>query len=296
MRKSYIYITLLLAILFVGCSSSKDAAKQSKQTSNVEFKAASYNVRYAAKADEESGNGWDIRKGPVADLIKKYDFDIVGTQEANAKQWDDMKVLLPDYGSEGHPYGGSSGTNHNSIIFYKKQMFDVLDKGVFWLSQTPDEPSLGWDATDRRICYWIKFKEKKSGKEFFFFNAHFYWKFKIAKEQSGPLMVRKIKEIAGDSPVICTGDLNSGATSPQMKAMREFFSDAYDVTQTAKKGPLETNLGGGNFIGPPSGRIDYIYVSNHFKVLDYVTMDDTYNSGHYPSDHLPIASVVSLEK
>lgn len=262
----------------------------------LEFRVASYNVRYAAKEDETQGDGWNVRKGALTNIIKDYKFDIVGTQEANQSQWDDMKLLLPDYGSVGHPYGGSSGTGHNCITFYKKGLFEPLDKGVFWFSETPDEPSIGWDATDRRICYWTKFRDLTTRKEFYFFNAHFYWQFTTAKENSGPLMYEKVKQIAGDNVVIATGDYNSQSTSSQIIKIKSLLSDAYDMSETAREGPVGTSLSGGVFQGTPGSRIDYIFLSKGVRVLDYKVINDTYGSlGHYPSDHLPVTSKISIK-
>lgn len=290
MNKLYIPVFLFFILSFLGCASKYKTNKVKNQ-----FRVASYNIRYDAEADVKSGNGWELRKEPLAKLIQTYKFDIVGTQEGDAKQLAALGKLLPEFEYIGYPYGGKSGEIHNCATYYKKDLFVVLDSGVFWLSETPDEPSIGWDATDRRICHWTKFKERKSGKEFYFFNAHFYWQFKIAKEKSGPLMVQMIQKIAGDSPVICVGDFNSRAETPQLQSMKKVFSDAYEVTQTPVEGPEGTAFPGGVFEGKPGARIDYILVSNHFTVSDYMTLDDTYNNGHYPSDHLPITSLITLK-
>lgn len=259
------------------------------------FKVSSYNIRYASAADVETGNGWDVRKPYVANIIKNHDFDIVGTQEGNVAQLTDLKGLLPGYDYVGHPYGGSNHNLHNCAIFYKTGKYDVLETGVFWFSETPDIPSIGWDATDRRICFWAKFKDKGTDLEFYFFTAHFYYQFQTAKQNSGPLMAAKVKEIAGDAPAIATGDYNSRPNTSQVYAILTQLKDAYDITETPPAGPADTNLGGGNFFGEPNGRIDYIFVSNHFKVLNFSTLIDSYGSeGRYPSDHLPITAKLSI--
>src|SRR5690606_7802490 len=98
-----------------------------------------------------------------------------------------------------HPYGGT-GDLHNVAILYNPDKFVLLESDVFWLSETPNVPSTGWDASDRRVCQWAKFKEKNTGKVFYYFNAHFYWRKHTAKQESGPLVVSKIKEIAGELP------------------------------------------------------------------------------------------------
>lgn len=266
---------------------------QSARPIPASFRVAAYNIRYNAQMDVESGNAWDLRKEPLARLIRRQGFDIVGTQEGDAGQIKDLKVLLPAFEVVLHPYGGK-GDLHNAAILYKRDLFELIDSGVFWLSETPQVPSIGWDASDRRICNWAKFKEKFSGKEFFFFNTHFYWRKEVAKKESGPLLAKKIKEIAGNAPVIVTGDFNSRPETSQIAALKEIVKDAYDATETARQGVEGTGFQGGVFQGEPGGRIDYVFVSSQIRVLDYKVLSDTYNHDRYPSDHLPVTSFIEF--
>ena len=289
-RHSELIVVSLLLLIFQSCGLNK--TKHNKLT--LSFKVSSYNIRYNAAADIASGNGWEIRKGEVAKLIKKYNFDIVGTQEGDSTQMEELSLLLPGYYKVSHPYGGATGNIHTNSILYKKGLFEVLDCGVFWLSQTPDIASIGWDATDRRICQWTKFKDKKSGKEFVFFNAHFYWRKEEAKKQSGPLIIEKVKLIAGELPVILTGDFNSNVETSQIKAIKTLLKDSYDISSNGRKGVEGTNIAGGVFKGPSKGRIDFIFISEGIGVNDYEVYSDVYNTDHYPSDHLPVSVNVSF--
>ncbi|MDR1335888.1 MAG: endonuclease/exonuclease/phosphatase family protein [Tannerella sp.] len=295
MKKKLITLCFCAGILWAS-SPDKLTAGDGDRSGQLRFRIAQYNIRYAAKADETTGNGWDIRKIPLAQLITGHDFDIAGTQEGNARQLADLETLLPEYAFTAAPYGGDSGTTHNCATFYRKDRFDVLASGTFWFSETPDVPSIGWDATDRRICHWTKFREKTFGTEFYFFNAHFYWRDTTARQNSGPLMVQKVREIAGDAPAISMGDFNSLPSASQILAIRTLMSDAYDITQTPRTGPEGTGFPGGVFQGTPGGRIDYIFVSRHFSVSDYAVLTDTYADGRYPSDHLPVACTVSVKR
>ncbi|MCT1525619.1 endonuclease/exonuclease/phosphatase family protein [Sphingobacterium hotanense] len=292
-KKRNILFSFSFLLVLVFSSFSVSSVSRESKAKKTRIKVSAYNIRYNANADVKGGNGWDIRKKPLAELIEKHGFEIVGTQEGDKQQMSDLRTLLPAFEQVSYPYGGK-GDLHTAAILYKKDRFEVLDQGVFWLSETPDEPSMGWDATDRRICSWAKFKEKKSGKTFYFFNVHFYWRLEVAKRESGPLMVRKIKEIAGDAPAVCVGDFNSTSETSQILAMKASMQDAYDATETTRKGIEDTNLGGGNFLGPAKGRIDYIFVSKNIRVKDYEVYSDRYNGDRYPSDHLPLASTIEF--
>ena len=283
-----IFVSFLLAL--VSCTSSNILLSQQNNLV-AEFKIASYNIRNANKSDPEKGNGWEVRKQPVADLIKRHELDIVGIQEPYGNQIDDLDKLLGDYDNVTAPYA----TKSFLAIYYKKDLFDVLDTGMFWLSETPDEKSIGWDADEYRIVHWAKFKHKESEKEFYCFNSHFYWRLVTARKNSGPLTAKKIKEIAGDSPVVFVGDLNSQPETSQIEILKTLLNDAFEVTQTPRKGPENTNLGGGVFDGKPYSRIDYIFVSKDIKVLDYTAYEDKYGDDRYPSDHLPISSNIVIE-
>src|SRR5690606_3089360 len=246
---------------------------------------------------ETTGNGWNVRKTPLANLIRNHDFDIVGTQEGNFSQMGDLMTLLPGYDYIGYPYGGSTSKNHTASIVYKKAEYEVVDQGVFWYSETPDVESIGWDATDTRICTWARMKHKATGQEFYFFTSHFYYRYRTAKQNSGKVMVRKIKEIAGNNlPVISTGDLNSSPRTSQITDVLTYLGDSYVLSESPRSGPKGTGFPGGVFEGTPGSRIDYVLVNDRIRVLSYAVLADSYNNGHYPSDHLPVVCDLLLKK
>lgn len=264
-------------------------------SSETEFRLASYNIRYDAHADAQGGDAWDDRKGSVAELMLSHEVDIAGTQEGNRQQLDDLLALMPDYDCICHPYGGKDGNLHNCATFYRRDRFEVLDEGTFWYSETPDEKSLGWDATDLRICNWGRFRDKRSGREFYLFNSHFYWRLKEAKRNSGKVLRDKVRQIAGDAAVICTGDFNSTDDSPQIKDIKELLRDARRISESDPAGPEKTDLGGGNFQGEPKARIDYVFVNGRVKVRSYEVPEDVRPNGHYPSDHLPVVCRLAID-
>ena len=279
-----LYILLLLAFLcsMVGC-----------QTAHLTV--ASYNVRYDAGADATQGDSWAERKEAVAEVILSHDFDIVGTQEANARQLPELQALLADYDCIAHPYGGNDGTGHNCATFYKRDKFDLLDQGTFWYSPTPEVKSIGWDATDYRLCHWGKLREKQSGKEFYFFNSHLYWRLHEARSKSGGVHTQMVKQIAGEVPVISVGDFNSTENTPQVQDILTLLKDARRECGEMAEGCENTNLGGGNFQGDAYDRIDFIFVSRDVEVESFRTIEDKRENGHYPSDHLPIVSRIKLK-
>jgi endonuclease/exonuclease/phosphatase family metal-dependent hydrolase len=250
----------------------------------TQMKIATYNLRMDTPQD--SINAWSYRKDKVEALIRYHDFDIIGVQEGYLHQLTDI-CEIPDYAYFGAGRDDGMSAGEHSAIIYKKDKFDVLDSGNYWLSETPGKPSLGWDATCcNRICSWMKFKHRDTGAEFYFFNVHFDHQGVVARKESGKLMVQKIQEIAGDAPVICTGDFNSSPETEQIQTLSALLHDSRNVTIAPPYGPEGTfNKRFANPITKP--RIDYIFVSDQFQVNSYAVLTD--NDGqYYPSDHQPV--------
>lgn len=283
--KKYLFILLSSALL-----GSAVAQTQPTEAQPTDIRVASYNLRMDTPSD--SLNAWPHRKENVKALIQYHDFDIVGTQEGFLHQLQDL-MEMPGYAYFGAGRDDGREAGEHSAIIYKKDRFAVIDSGNFWLSETPDKPGLGWDATCcNRIASWVKFNDRKTGKAFYFFNVHFDHQGVIARRESGKLMVAKITEITGGEPVICTGDFNSTPETEQIKGMSALLHDAYTATQLPPYGPVGTS-NGFRFTAALKNRIDYVFVSNHFTVLTYAALTDAKDQ-RYPSDHLPVVARVRL--
>lgn len=267
-------------VLFLLCSSLYVYSQE--QTLYMEI--ASYNLRM--ETEDDGLNAWQYRKDKINALIRFHDFDIIGTQEGFQSQLQDI-CRLSNYGYVGVGRDDGKNAGEHSAIIYKKDRFEVLEKGNFWLSETPNIPGKGWDAICcNRICSWAKFKEKTTNLIFYFFNVHFDHQGVIARQESGKLMIKKIKEIAGNFPVISTGDYNSTPDTEQVKLLSEFLNDSFTITLMPPYGPKGTF--NSRFKNPISDkRIDYIFLSDQFEVLKYAHLTD--NDGeYYPSDHIPV--------
>ena len=282
-----------------------------------QLRVASYNVRYDNPGD--SLNNWKYRKDVMGKQILFHDFDIFGTQEGLQHQLEDLLERLPhyDYIGVGRDDGKSDG--EHSAIFYKTDMFQLLDNGDFWLSEDTTQPNKGWDAVLPRICSWGKFREKSTGFVFFFFNVHFDHVGILARKESAKLILDKIKTLAGDSPTVLTGDFNVDQKSESYLVLNNsnILTDAYDIAQLkyGSKGTFNSF----NINVNSESRIDHIFVTNDFNVLKHGVLTDTYrtsqtdleeliNSGAYPqeiilfqnearlpSDHYPVICVIEYK-
>lgn len=230
----------------------------------------------------------------VKDLLRFVDYDLLGTQEGFSHQLNDILQLgIYKYIGAGRDDGKDAG--EHSAIFYRADRFNVLEQGNFWLSETPDKPGLGWDATCcNRICSWGKFEDVKSGRQFYFFNVHFDHEGVVARRESSHLMMKRIKSIAGDMPVFLTGDFNAFPTDEPIQILDKsgFLKDAYKITKELPFGPVCTYHGYDSTVKTDE-RIDYVWVTGNIAIDKYGVLTNTLY-GRTPSDHFPVLVVAEF--
>ena len=256
---------------------------------------ATYNLRNDNNStDSLRGNGWKQRYPVIASMVRFYDFDIMGTQECLYHQIRNLMGLLPGYSYEGIGRDDGKLAGEFSAVFYKKDRLVPLKKGDFWLSETPGKPSKGWDAVCcNRICSWVYFRDKKTNDAFYVFNVHYDHQKDLARNESSKLMIKKIKEIAGNDPVIFMGDLNGGNDSEWYKTV--IASGSLKDTYAEAKDPYANNGSFNGFGTTVTGDdiIDHVFISGNFHVEKWGLLTDTYR-GKYPSDHFPVMTVLSM--
>lgn len=235
-----------------------------------------YNIRNNGNDDDKKGNGWQNRVGVICGQVNFEDPDIFGTQEVLHNQVLDLKAQLNGYDYIGVGRDDGKEAGEYECIWYKTDRIELLDKGNFWLSETPDKPGIGWDAACVRICSWGKFRQKDTGFEFYYFNLHMDHVGVTARREAAKLTVRKIPIIAGTAPVILTGDFNVD----QNNEIYRIFTDSGILKDsfTAAKQRFAEN-GTFNSFNPnlkTDSRIDHIFVSPIFSVDNYAVMTNGY--------------------
>lgn len=256
-----------------------------------EFTAMTYNIKYANENDGE--NSWSKRKYFFANQLKFYHPQIFGVQEAVKSQINFIEENLSDYQ---HVGVGREGKDKGefSAIFYDKTKFKVLESNTFWLSETPNEISKGWDANYHRICTYALMEEKESGKKFYFFNTHFDHRGDEARTNSARLIIQKIKDINAEHyPVLLTGDFNLEPETKPIQFIKSYLNDAKDASAEIKLGPSGT-FNDYDFSTPVTSRIDYVFHSEEVKVETYAVLSDN-EEGRYASDHLPVFVKVEIK-
>lgn len=244
----------------------------------AQFNVATYNLRQLNGGDDNAGNGWERRYPVIAKLVQFHDFDIFGTQEGYKSQLEQLRAAMPQYDYIGIGRDDGKNEGEHSAIFYRTDLFEVIDHGDFWLSENPDRPGLGWDAVCNRICTWGHFRHIPSGQEFLFFNLHADHIGKRARVESATLVKEKMKEFGNELPVFLTGDFNVDQTHSSYHA----FNDGVKLVDSYTVGELIYALNGTynayNTDDFTESRIDHIFVSPSVKVKKYGVLTDTYRT------------------
>ncbi|MDO6604776.1 endonuclease/exonuclease/phosphatase family protein [Arenibacter palladensis] len=251
------------------------------QTTNL----ISFNIRYDNTSD--TINNWNKRKAFLAKLIQHYDADIVGIQEGLHHQVDYLNNALIGYSYVGVGRDDGQQKGEYSAIFYNTDSFKVLKTNTFWLSETPEKVSVGWDASMERICTYALFENVRTKRQFYVFNTHFDHRGMQARINSAELIYKKIKEInTSDLPVFLMGDLNLTPDTQPIQFLKKHLTDAMEISKKPFYGPIGT-FNGFDQDRVMENRIDYIFVNN-IEVLSYTHIDDRMPNNMHISDHLPV--------
>lgn len=260
----------------------------SAQAEEFTITAMSFNIRTGTADD--GPDAWDLRKEMVADVIRDYAPDVVGTQETVDFQADYLGEALPDYARFGMGRD-SRNQGERMEVFYRKDTLHPVETGHFWLSETPDVPATrSWRTSLNRMVTWAKFYHHESKALLYVFNTHFDHRSPEAREESAKLLRERVEAVDKDFPVIVLGDFNAIAetSEPYERLVGGRIKDAR-LEAREKVGPEGT---GSSF--RPEGRsliprIDWILYAGPLQPVRFETIDRNVD-GRYPSDHYPIVA------
>lgn len=287
---------LLAFSLFVvlGVASRPAAAQPAAAPGAEPLRVMTFNVRLNTPAD--SLDAWPHRKEAVAGVIRFHGADFVGLQEPQHNQLVDLDSLLPGFAWFGLPRGDGGERDEYSAVLYRTDRLVLLDHDTFWLSESPDVPGLrGWDAAYPRIVTWGRFRDRATGDTLYHFYTHFDHVGEEARAESAHLLRRQIATIAGDAPVVVTGDFNATPDAEPYAIMTEgdVLVDARTVTEEPPHGPVSTWNGFTALV--PDRRIDYVFVGRGVRVRKYGALAETIDGVRFPSDHLPVLAEIVVE-
>lgn len=251
----------------------------------AQTKVMSYNIRYDNKNDGD--NWWGHRKGEVVDMLQYYHPEIFGLQEVLPAQLAFIADHMDDYSYIGHGRDGVGTNSESTPIFYNKDKYELLHQETFWLSDTPQEISRGWDAALPRIALYGRFKNKSTGQTIHVINTHFDHRGELARHNSAQLLVDYIREESlSDESLIVMGDLNCLPSESPIGVLKEEVDDAHDLKDKPVYGPTGT-FNGFDISMIADRRIDYMFTKN-VVVESYRCIDDRRSNNLHVSDHFAV--------
>ena len=276
-------IVLLALALMVALPQVSTAGKKKDEG----LKVMSYNIRLGVGKD--GTNSWEHRWPATIAMLEEVKPDVFGVQEAMNFQIKLVDELATDYKNVGVGREDGKSEGEHMSIFWNKKTVKLLKWGTYWLSETPEKPSKGWDAACYRTATWALMKDKKTGKKFYFVNTHLDHKGKEAQKNGLKLIVERIGAMNKEGyPMVLTGDFNVRPDNPCLTDLDKM------MTSTRKIAKKTDNKGTFNGWGKSSSVIDFIYVSGFSNVAEYQTITKKFADRPFISDHYPIMSILEF--
>lgn len=246
-----------------------------------QMKVMTYNIRYDNPND--GNDRWAYRKDAVVNLLKNTNPSIIGFQEALPNQTKYLAQQLPGYGLINYLRDGNESQSEGLPVFYDQSVLTLVESSVFWLSETPEVISKGWDASLNRIAVYVVFQNKETKQTLHLINVHFDHQGSIARQRSAELLLSILKENnLNHQRVVILGDLNALPGSPPIQILSKELQDSQVLN------PKETGtFNGFDLTKREWNRIDYIFTKNIEGIAHQVLTKKRPN-GRYPSDHFPV--------
>lgn len=254
------------------------------------LKVMSFNIRYAN--EDDGANAWSKRRDVTVAMLERAAPDLFGTQELLKLQGDFLVERLKNYAWFGVDRRGGHDDEHMGV-FYRTDRLKLIESGNFWLSDTPEVPgSLTWGHPLPRMVTWGLFETRAGGRRFYAFNTHFPYRAEdeAARAKGAALIARRIEAMAGDLPVVLTGDFNTIPGSEAYRTLSVRLQDAW-VRTPKREGPEGTFH---NFTGKADKRIDWIFTRG-FVARRVMTITD-HQGAVQTSDHFPVMAELGWPK
>jgi endonuclease/exonuclease/phosphatase family metal-dependent hydrolase len=256
-----------------------------------------YNIRLDTASDGD--NAWPHRRQAVSALIDFYAADLVGLQEVLLHQRDQLAEDLPDYTFLGVGRDDGANAGEFSLLAYRPARFDLVEHGGFWLSPTPDVPSLGWDAHYRRVVTWARLRRRDDRRSILALNTHWDHAGVVARAESARLIVRWLAlHRRPHEIVIVLGDFNAAPTEESYRTLAEApeapLHDARSLSGHPPFGPPGT-FNGFDISRADAMPIDHVLVGDGVRVNRIGVITQHFN-GRLPSDHYPVLAELVLPR
>lgn len=251
------------------------------------MKVMSFNIW----SDAPRNSRWAARRDVIAGVMRAHQPDLIGLQEATLPMIRDLCERLPEYDWLGHGRDDGKESGEHTPVFYRRERFERLAGGSFWLAESCDLPGRGWDARCHRTVTWVRLHDREANAPVLHFNTHLDHLGRLARMKGAELLLHKVTELGGRDPVVVSGDFNCREASAPYRLLTgslplqgeqgkvERLRDALHESESPPEGPRKTYRGLLGLLG--LGRIDYIFIKNALRVRRHRVLEE----GAGASDH-----------
>ena len=245
MKRLSIFVAALLPLLALSCQPMEKVET---------LPVMSFNVRYGTAPDGDFV--WENRRDAACAMIVDQHPAVFGVQEALDFQLAWFEEHCPGYKYVGVGREDGISEGEHMAVFYDTERIELKEWGTYWLSETPFQPSLGWDAACRRTATWTLLLDKATGRQFYFVNTHLDHVGREARRKGLLLLVDQISAMNPDDfPMILTGDMNVYPDDPCLDELRTLMDDSRQTAPVTDNEQTWHNWG--KVTGNPP--IDYIF-------------------------------------
>ena len=283
MRRKILYLFSLCLFVLASCEKEPEVKNNRHNLGPNELKIMSFNMREPADGGKDE---WAVRAGAVMAMFDDQQASLMGFQEAGHSSINRyLKALLPDYG-----YVFIDELENKNSIAFRPELLKVVNKGLIWLTDTPNVPSVG-PSGNVRTARWVIFEIIATGTQFFYINTHY--DLSMTDQKQNQKYVNKLitQQNKAGLPVVMTGDFNIESDTSVFETIKETMVTTREVAPVTDQ-EYTYNAWGNS---AKFRIIDHIFISKELSCSEYKTVTQSYENHYYISDHYPVYSIINFD-
>jgi endonuclease/exonuclease/phosphatase family metal-dependent hydrolase len=232
---------------------------------------------------------WPVRKHALRAALDQARPDILCVQEATPDQVAFLEEALPDHRRVGVGRDGPTAGGEHCAIYFNRERFAEISGDTFWLEEPTDQPRAGSALDVKRICTWVRLRDRVKGRRVRVYNTHLYLT-EAPRLTAAKLILAHVT--AGDraDAVLLTADFNA---TPSVPSRQLFTGIETGLTDSAERAGKPVGNPTFQLYGIGLWCIDGILIDSKWVVHDHRILD-VKPKNTFPSDHFALLADLAL--